>query len=213
MWRSTASEPTEAAETTTWSPGGRRPMSLFRGGKQSTGGSKGTAAVEPESPSVFKKLLEARNDADAQRSPEEHAMQRRKKKWHMVKKALATTEDGDKALHEAPESSSSLRSLSGGSVGSNVFVDQRQTKVVFHQFSSANPKEVMHIEREDSVPSPETRSHVVVRVQVRSPARFRRCQSLACLSGCSSRAHMHSPCFFCLLIRAHVGSPLRRHRR
>ena len=141
---------------------------MFRGGKPTaTGGGKGTTTVEHESPSVFKKLLEARNDADAQRSPEEYAMQRRKKKWHMVKKALATSEDGDRALHE-PESSSSLRSLSGGSIGSNVFVDQRQTKVVFHQFSSANPKEVMHIEREDSIPSPETRSHVVVRVQVRS---------------------------------------------
>lgn len=165
MWRSTVSEPIEAD---TSSLGGRRAIALFRGGKKQAASSGGKGpAVEQESPSVFKKLLEARNDADAQRSPKEYAMQRKKKKWHMLKKALATDEDGDKALHE-PESSSSLRSLSGGSIGSNVFADQRQTKVVIHQFSSANPKDVMQLEREDAIPSPETRSHVVVRVQVRS---------------------------------------------
>jgi hypothetical protein len=132
-------------------------------------GARGDAAGNStgNSSNLFSKLLDTRNDAEAQRarSPEDQAAQRRKKKWLMIKKGLATkSEGGDRTLQE-PESS---RSLSGGSApGSNLFVDQRQMKVVLHQFSSGNPKEVMKIEREDSIPPPEGRSHVLVRVEVR----------------------------------------------
>jgi hypothetical protein len=171
MWRSTTSEPNGDVEVSA-SPGGRR--SLFGGkGKASTdkktklsirGGAAGDNSGN--SPNLLSKLLETRNDAEAQRtlSPEDQATQRRKKKWLMLKKGLATKDEGGDTTLQEPESS---RSLSGGSApGSNLFIDQRQTKVVVHQFSSGNPKEVMKIEREDSVPIPEARSHVLVRVEV-----------------------------------------------
>ena len=85
----------------------------------------------------------------------------------MLKKALTSEDDGENTTTELD---SSLRSVSAGSIASNLFPDQRQTKVVFHQFSTS-PKDVMQLEREDTIPSPDTREHVVIRVQVRFPNR------------------------------------------
>ena len=153
MWRSKAST---TAETESEDPR-RRFIGISRQGKDKQDGRSSTIA------SISKETVETRNDADALRSPEEQALQRKKKKWLMLKKALTSDEDGDNTMLD-PDGSS--KSVSASTIATNLFHEQRQTKVVFHQFSTV-PKDVMRLEREDNIPTPETATDVVIRVQVR----------------------------------------------
>lgn len=120
--------------------------------KQSTG-------ILDMKPSSF----DSRHDEPAEgRSPKDKA-----KRWSMLKKVLSK-----ETVNEEHDSDIDASSETGNSNLSHLILDNRHAKVVCRQFGN-NPKEIMVVEKEDKIPSPEDRNHVVIKVQVRRGHRGR----------------------------------------